>query len=575
MGIDADGDGKTQEQLLAEIAQLKKRLAKIEAAENGPVNHNQEYFNERLQDEVARSTRYNYEFSVLLVQLDNLSAYSRKFSEESTQEILGMLRTIIRDATRKTDICCQFEPGKYGIILPYTNAPGAGVVSDRLRQTVERVYTFKSMSIKLPLTVSLGAATHPRDAVSYEHLVSIVNDALAAAQARGGNCSVMADSKDAKPDTASEVDARHVPDDFLIHAMDDEVLRCSRYGQMFSLVIMAYNLPGSSTNGKQPDLKHLKDTLVAIIRTTVRALDRSHIYGDNKFAILLPSTDAEGAQAVARKLIEGITTNPLSLPDGGVEVAINMGIAVFPFDDVSREGLLKRAEAALSESLKKGPNNYTAATALVQSSSKRLWDVQNWVVYLKKAGPEATYNMVASLDLTEQYSRPHSQSVARYAMAIGQGMKLSNTALRQLRTIALFHDLGKMCMPPEIITKPGRLNSKEWEMMLKHPQFGADILGQFPEFGYCVRPVLSHHERWDGKGYPGGLKGDKIPPEARIIAVAEALDDMVTARPYKQRMLMHDAMEELKRNAGAQFDPAMVQALIKAAAQMKARPSPR
>jgi diguanylate cyclase (GGDEF)-like protein len=571
MSTEADGDGRTNEQLLAEIAQLKQRLAKIEADGDRPVNRGQVYFNERLQEEVARSTRYNYEFSVLLVQLDNLTAYSKKFSEESTQEILDMLRTIIRDATRKTDICCQFEPGKYGIILPYTNAPGARVVSDRLRQTVERVYNFKSMSIKLPLTLSVGGATHPRDAVSYEHLVGILGDSLAAAQARGGNCSVMADNKSTLPDSGREAQIRPVPDDFLIHAMDDEVLRCSRYGQKFALLIMAFKLPGKGTDGQQPDIKPVRETLQAIIRTIVRTLDRSYLYGDNKFAILLPSTDAEGARAVALKLIEGITTAPLSLSDGSVEVSINIGIAGFPFDDVSREGLLKRAEAALSESVKKGVNNFTAASALVKSNSKKLWDVQEWVAHLKEAGPEAMYNMVASLDLTEQYERPHSQSVARYAMAIGQGMNLSNSALRQLRTIALFHDLGKMCMPPNLITKPARLTTKEWELMLKHPQFGADILQQFPEFGYCVRPVLSHHERWDGKGYPNGLKGEKIPAEARVIAVAEALDDMVSPRPYRQRMLMQDAMEELKRNAGVQFDPAMVQALIKTAHQMQAR----
>jgi diguanylate cyclase (GGDEF)-like protein len=571
MPEDKAGDSRTKEELLAEIVQLKKRLADAEDDEKRPVSHGQNYFNERLQEEVARSTRYNYEFSVLLVQLDNLSAYSKKFSEESTQEILGMLRTIIRDGTRRTDIYCQFEPGKYGIVLPYTNAPGAWIVCERLRQTVERVFNLKSMSIKLPLTLSVGSATHPKDAVSYEHLVNVLNNAFSAALSKGGNCSIMAGSNSPQQDGAGETETKPVMDDFLIHAMDDEVLRCSRYGQKFALLLMAFNVPAGTAEGKQPDTKHLKQTLQAIIKTTIRTLDRSYLYGENKYAILLPSTEADGARTVAQKLVEGITAAPLSLPGGSVEVSINIGIAGFPFDDVSREGLLKRAEAALTESVKKGANNFTAASALVKSGSKKLWDVQEWVAHLKEAGPEAMYNMVASLDLTEQYARPHSQSVARYAMAIGQGINMSNNALRQLRTIALFHDLGKMCMPADIVTKPTHLTSKEWALMLKHPQFGADILDQFPEFKYCVRPVLSHHERWDGKGYPNGLKGNQIPPEARIIAVAEALDDMVTSRPYKQRKLMSEAMEELKRHAGTQFDPAMVQALIKTAHQMQAR----
>jgi len=567
MSEDKAGEGPTKEQLLAELAQLKKRLAEIE--KNGCVSHGQAYFDERLLEEVARSTRYNYEFSVLLSQFDNLSAYSNKFSEESTQEILGMLNTIIRDSTRKTDICCQFEPGKYGIILPYTNAPGVRLVAERIRQRVERVFNLKSMSIKLPLTLSSGAAIYPGDAVSYEHLTGVVSHALTAALAKGGNCSVTADGNGISHDGTKGIDTIPVLDDFLIHAMDDEVLRCSRYGQKFALLLMAFN---PADNGSQPDTKQLREIMQTIIRTTVRTLDRSYLYSDNRFAIVLPSTDPEGARTVSQKLIESITVTPLSLPDGSsVEISINIGIAGFPFDDVSREGLLKRAEAALNESVKKGINNFTAASALVKSASKKLWDVQEWVAHLKKAGPEAMYNMVASLDLTEQYARPHSQSVARYAMVIGQGLGLSASALRQLRTIALFHDLGKMCMPPELVTKPGRLTTREWNVMLKHPQFGANILEQFPEFAYCVRPVLSHHERWDGKGYPNRLKGEKIPAEARIIAVAEALDDMVTPRPYKQRMLMQSAIEELKHNSGTQFDPAMVQSLIKAAHLMQAR----
>ena len=569
MSVESAGDSRTREQLLAEIDQLKQRLADVEGDEHG--HRGPVYFEERLQDEVARSTRYNYEFSILLIQLDNLQAFTHKTGEASAQEALGMLRTVIRDATRKTDICCIYAPGRYGILMPYTPAQGARVVSQRLRQTVERVFNLKSMSVKISLTLSLGSATYPGDAVSYEHLLSVVNDALAEAQAQGGNCAVMGGSNRKTDENHRDVPVVTIQDEFLIHAMDDEVLRCSRYGQKFALLLMAFK-PTDNANGGQLDLKQVRETLQAVINTTVRTLDRSYLHGENRFALLLPSTDSEGAQACAQKLMQVITAAPLGLPGGGsVEIVLNIGIAGFPFDEVSREGLLKRTESALGESLKRGANTIMAASSLVKSTSKKLWEVQDWVAHLKNAGPGAMYNMVASLDLTEQYARPHSQSVGRYAMAIGQGMGLPASALRQLRTIALFHDLGMMCLPSEIVTKPGKLTAKEWQIMLRHPQLCADLLGQFPEFSYCVHPILSHHERWDGKGYPNGLKGDHIPPEARIIAVAEALDDMVTARPYKQRMQMPEAIEELKRNAGTQFDPAMVQSLIKAAYQMQTK----
>jgi len=126
----------------------------------------------------------------------------------------------------------------------------------------------------------------------------------------------------------------------------------------------------------------------------------------------------------------------------------------------------------------------------------------------------------------------------------------------------LLHDLGKICVPESVIIKPGPLADKEWDMMMRHPQYCADILKEFADFEFCVMPVLAHHERPDGKGYPRGLKGDQIPVESKIIAVAEAYDDMVTPRPYRQQVSSEEALEELKNQSGSQFDPAVVKAFI-------------
>lgn len=552
-------DSRTKEQLLSEIAQLKQHLFDFDGDGNG--YRGPAYFEERLQEEVARSVRYSYEFSVVLVQLDNLEVYSRKAGEARTGEILDMFRTIIRDSIRKVDICCIFAPGKYGIILPYTGASGADIVCQRLGQTVERVFTLTSMAAKIPLTLSLGMATYPDDGISSDHVLNAVKDALATAQSKGGNCLVSAGSVDKAYANAMEMESMQVQNELLLHAMDDEVKRCSRYGQGFALLLMQFD-----TVKRREDLKSVREAVSTLIENTVRTLDRSFISGENRFALLLPSTSAEGAEVVAKKLLQACVSGSLPLANGkNIGISLNMGIACFPFDEISRDGLLKRAEASLSESLKKGTNCFTRATSLVKSTDKKLWGVQDWVAYLKKTGGDAVYNMVASLDLTEQYARPHSQSAARYAVVIGQGMGLPPALLRQIRIIGLFHDIGMMCLPAEIVTKPSRLTEREWNAMRKHSECGAQILSQFPEFSFCAEPVRSHHERWDGKGYPGELKGNNIPVEARIVAVAEALDDMVTPRPYKQCMPMKEAVEELKRNAGTQFDPAMVQALIKAA----------
>lgn len=137
--------------------------------------------------------------------------------------------------------------------------------------------------------------------------------------------------------------------------------------------------------------------------------------------------------------------------------------------------------------------------------------------------------------------------------------------------MSLLHDLGKVCVPESAITKSGPLVDKEWDMMMRHPQFCADILKEFADFEFCVMPVLAHHERLDGKGYPRGLKGDQIPMESRIISVAEAYDDMVTPRPYRQQVSSAEALEELQNKSGSQFDTAVVKAFIKSLSSVESK----
>jgi HD-GYP domain-containing protein (c-di-GMP phosphodiesterase class II) len=111
----------------------------------------------------------------------------------------------------------------------------------------------------------------------------------------------------------------------------------------------------------------------------------------------------------------------------------------------------------------------------------------------------------------------------------------------------------------------------EWDAMMKHPQYCSEMLKEFTDFEFCCLPVLAHHERPDGKGYPRGLKGEQVPLESRIIAVAEAYDDMVTPRPYRQQVSSIEALEELKNQAGSQFDTAVVKAFIKALPSIEAK----
>lgn len=149
----------------------------------------------------------------------------------------------------------------------------------------------------------------------------------------------------------------------------------------------------------------------------------------------------------------------------------------------------------------------------------------------------------------------HAERVAVYAVAMGERIGLDDDELSLLRFSAALHDIGKLAVPAEILTKSGRLSGEEVLEMRSHCERAVEFLPTAPEL---VTTIRSHHERWDGKGYPDGLAGSQVPPASRIIAIAEAFDAMTADARYRPPLTDTQAIDELKRGAGGQFDPAFV-----------------
>lgn len=168
----------------------------------------------------------------------------------------------------------------------------------------------------------------------------------------------------------------------------------------------------------------------------------------------------------------------------------------------------------------------------------------------------------AALDAKHSYTRGHSDRVADIAASIAAGIGFSRKEQEKIHTAGHLHDIGKIGIPDSVLLKPGRLSSEEYDIIKMHPQIGYDILQKVAIFRPIADIVLHHHEWWNGGGYPGGLQGEDIPLGARIIAIADSYDAMTSARSYRQRISSEQAIAEIVRCAGTQFDPALVKVFL-------------
>lgn len=167
-----------------------------------------------------------------------------------------------------------------------------------------------------------------------------------------------------------------------------------------------------------------------------------------------------------------------------------------------------------------------------------------------------------ALDLRDRETEGHSQRVTEFTVRIAEDMGLGEEELHYVRWRALLHDMGTMGVPDTILLKPGPLDPEEWEIMRKHPQFALEMLSPIEYLRPALDIPYSHHERWNGTGYPRGLKGEQIPLAARIFAVVDVWDALTSERPYRPAWTKENAIEHIKAASGTHFDPRVVEAFL-------------
>ena len=210
------------------------------------------------------------------------------------------------------------------------------------------------------------------------------------------------------------------------------------------------------------------------------------------------------------------------------------------------------------------PSSSNLSAAFADRSSGE-WKMQLNALY------GAVRALVATIEATDEYTRGHSERVTEYAMCLARHFDLKDSQFNVLELSGFLHDMGKVGVPQAVLHKPGKLTDEEFEVIKQHPRTGYDILRQMEGTGPIADVVLHHHERWDGRGYPDGLAGEKIPLLSRILAVADTFDAMGSVRPYRGRIPQEEVLAEIKRNAGTQFDPKAVDALLKEAEEGRIR----
>jgi HD-GYP domain-containing protein (c-di-GMP phosphodiesterase class II) len=202
---------------------------------------------------------------------------------------------------------------------------------------------------------------------------------------------------------------------------------------------------------------------------------------------------------------------------------------------------------------------YIATSAMVGILAHRVRGISRTERKRFKATVEA---LCAALSARDGYTGEHSAETLELVSAVTEQLELPIDEVETIADVALLHDIGKIGIPNEVLHEPGKLNDEQWEIMKQHPVIGERIVARIPGLESVAEAIRHEHERWDGKGYPDGLKGDAIPLASRIVLVCDAFHAMTSDRPYREAMPVEEARAELVRNAGTQFDPVIVGALL-------------
>jgi diguanylate cyclase (GGDEF)-like protein/PAS domain S-box-containing protein len=312
------------------------------------------------------------------------------------------------------------------------------------------------------------------------------------------------------------------------------------------------------------------------LKRLVRQYDIVVRFGGEEFIILSPGTDRETALTLAQRLLDAMTLYSFGDRKHIIKLRLSMSVASFPENTVAKGiDLIQMADYILDKVKESGGNKIYSSLDLLKAgkrvkSSPAGQDsrsMKNKLDKLKKRANqsllEAVFAFAKTIDLKDHYTGEHVEKTVHYASKIAKAMRLPEDDVQHIKQAAMLHDLGKIGVSEKILQKKSKLDKKEFTEIKRHPQIGADIIRPIQVLHRLIPFILYHHERWDGKGYPNGLKGEEIPMGARIIALADVFQALTSDRPYRKALPPKKIIAEIKKGAGTQFDPKIVDAFVK------------
>ncbi len=356
---------------------------------------------------------------------------------------------------------------------------------------------------------------------------------------------------------------------YFVKRLKEELSRAKRSMDNLSLVVLDIDRFRRINDryGEAAGDSLLKE-IALLLRRTKRANDILIRAGEEKFILMLVGISKKNAYLVASRLYKKMSSTKFL--GGRIKIKTSIGVASYPEDGIKTDKqLLFAAEKALTNAKIEGGNRVfvfsrglkdePSTVKTVSLLKRKLKDLDR---IINQSFLDMVYGLAKTIEAKDRYTGRHVENTSEIAWRIARKLGLPAQEIENIKHAAILHDLGKIGIPEKILLKRGPLNEQEMAVIKKHPLIGAHILSSIHSLKGAVPYIKHHHEHFDGSGYPSGLKGKKIPLGARIIAIADAFQALVSDRPYRKAFSQKKALEIIKQEAGTHFDPNIVKAFF-------------